>query len=226
MIITQANDKDIRSENIVILDKDGIHVRHNYSSVVGCRIINNVPHKGHLDAIQFIPMLDHWALGKLEHVRVRHNHILSAANLQGISGFDGIFSRFVITENEIKTTSHHKITLNGLLDGVIRGNVDSLGKPIKAVLNPARIGGGANIWVVSFADTYEYKDIDGDPSQIDDERDNPKKKGWVLKKFPLMEFRRQYRRIMEGEKLLGATAQAKAASDLALKLCENKIFNA
>jgi hypothetical protein len=222
MITTQETDKDFKFLNVVADGKDGIHVRHNYSSITGCRVINNVPHKGHIDGIQLIPMNDWFALGKLEHIRLRNNHILSKANLQGICGFDGIFSRIIITENEIKTTSIHKITINGMLDGMIRGNVDNEGKPIVTTLNPARIGGGNNLWVMSFRDTYKYEEIKGDPRYINDKRQDTKRKGWLLYDFPLMEFRRQFRLKMSTDGLVSGNEQARFAAELALKLCEKK----
>lgn len=222
MIITQPNNKEFKSKIVIADGKDGIHIRHNYSSVMSCKVLNTMPHKGHIDAIQLIPFVDWYALGKLEHIRIKGNEIESTANLQGICAFDGIFSRLTICDNTIKTTSPHRITINGMLDGKIRDNFDESGQPIKATLNPARIAGSANLWVMSFADTYTYEDVEGDEDFINDRRFDEKRKGTLLYDFPLLEFRNKFRAMMRIESLVGVQAQCDYAVKLALELCKTQ----
>ncbi len=139
----------------------------------------------HRDGLQLIPRaasLNQFMGATMSHVSVRGNTIESNGALQGIFASDGAFRNLHITHNRIRTAGAHTISIAGMLSGKIDGNIitSSNGGPTpKATLYPLRIGGGANIKILSFANNagvspgddnyYEYEAIEGD-QEIEDLR--------------------------------------------------------
>ena len=139
----------------------------------------------HRDAIQLAPYagdVSQFAGVTMRNVIINGNTIASDGALQGIFATDGTFQNLNITNNSIQTEGAHTISISGMLSGKIEGNTDLQGKSLPAnniTLYPLRIGGGANIYVMSFRNAegvkqgdpeyYAYEEIKGD-QQINDRR--------------------------------------------------------
>lgn len=118
----------------------------------------------------------------MQYVTIQKNNINSAGELQGIFASDGAFRELKIKNNIIHTGSKYKIRIAGLLSGKISGNKNNSGQLLKKgdiELRPIRIGGGANIYIISFdnggrepndPNYYEYKDLDEGSQQVTDLR--------------------------------------------------------
>ena len=139
----------------------------------------------HRDAIQLIPYAggnSQFSGAAMRNIIINGNVIESSASLQGIFASDGVFQNLQITNNSIDVAGAHTISISGMLSGKIDGNTDLQGRLLPAEkirLYPLRIGGGANIYVMSFyneigvqkgdADYYAYETIKGH-QPIDDRR--------------------------------------------------------
>ncbi len=139
----------------------------------------------HRDAIQLVPYAGNYSQFygmAMRNVIINGNTISSTAALQGIFATDGVFQNLQITNNSIETAGKHTISISGMLSGKIDGNTDLQGNLLtadKITLYPLRIGGAANIYVMSFrnargvkrgdADYYAYETIKGNQA-IDDRR--------------------------------------------------------
>lgn len=137
----------------------------------------------HRDAIQLIPFsrtVSHFAGATMQHVQVMGNRIFSKGRLQGIFATDGAFKQLQICNNSIDIGGSHYISINGMLSGRIDGNTDMNQEVLTEdhlTLWPLRIGGGANIYILSFknaphlnandADYYAYENIKGSQSITD-----------------------------------------------------------
>lgn len=141
---------------------DAVRIWNNGSRLNNLTITDNRTYdEAHRDAIQLIPppMVDPvkknpdgtpWRLGDqmagaiLDGATVE-NCTITCHNgtLQGIFSSDGLLKNINILNNTITTQAYHFITFNGLLSGIIGGNLlQSTGKYIPKIhLNPARIGG-------------------------------------------------------------------------------------
>lgn len=159
---------------------DAVHI-----NVTGARVSNLTIrdrrhyNTAHRDAIQLIPprkidkgrrvqIGNHeqdWVLGDqltgtvLKGVTVRNCTIHATRGpLQGIFGGDGLFTKLRLLNNHIQTAGSHSITINGLLDGEIKGNVlRTVNNNTPAIrLYPARIGGNlaeeGMVYILDFAD--------------------------------------------------------------------------
>jgi hypothetical protein len=131
----------------------------------------------HRDAIQLIPFsktVSRFAGALMHHIQVVGNRIFSEGRLQGIFATDGAFKQLFICHNSIDIGGSHYISINGMLSGKIEGNTDmnqQLLPKERVTLRPLRIGGGANIYILSFAnsshltpddaDFYAYEAIEG-----------------------------------------------------------------
>lgn len=145
-------------------------------------------HMAHRDAIQLIPFsptASHFAGATMQYVQVEGNEISSAGQLQGIFATDGSFKNLQICNNSIAIRGSHFISISGMLSGKIEGNTDinrALLPKEKVKLWPLRIGGGVNIYILSFAnaphlnktdaDYYAYEKITGS-QEITDLRELP-----------------------------------------------------
>jgi hypothetical protein len=150
----------------------------------------NISHKvrgfseiAHRDAIQLIPFsqtVSRFAGAIMQYVQVVGNSISSAGRLQGIFATDGAFKQLQICHNSIDIGGSHYISINGMLNGKIEGNTDMSQRLLaqdRVTLWPLRIGGGANIYILSFknatglspndADFYAYEKISGSQSITD-----------------------------------------------------------
>ena len=139
----------------------------------------------HRDAIQLIPErtaegIDRYGGAIMSNVRIAGNVIFSAGALQGIFASDGAFKNLHIRNNSLSIGGEHTIAINGMLSGVIAGNTDVDNRPLNAEqisLQPLRLGGGANIYVLGFknkpgltaddANYYTYEPIVGLPEASD-----------------------------------------------------------
>lgn len=125
----------------------------------------------HRDAFQLIP---HWttnyAGGALNDLDISDNSIVSSAQLQGIFASDGAFRNLRINNNRIGTPSAHQITIAGMLSGEVRNNKTLQGSVLNNIeLLPMRLGGGENVFILSFHPTssYQYLPITGVPDHTD-----------------------------------------------------------
>lgn len=220
-IVTTKENKIIKNESLLVNFEDGIHVRTNNAIVELCAIKNTKANKGHLDGIQIIPF-NQFGLGSVSMIKIRNNTIYSSANLQGIFCSDGLVRKATIENNVVQTKSPHAISIGGLLSGSIKNNTDASGNPIKARLYPARIGGGNNLWILSWADTINYEPI---PSSefVDDIRTiYGTLKGMIVEGFPYAKFMFEYNRYINDTavKTTSSTRAAKYAYELALSICK------
>lgn len=139
----------------------------------------------HRDGIQLIPSATNarYVGDIMRHVSITQNRIQSSGALQGIFATDGLFKNMEITNNKISTGGKHTIAINGFLSGKISGNTELNGellKKHKIVLSPLRLGGGANIYVLSFnnnklektsPDYYAYEPLEKGSQEVTDNRE-------------------------------------------------------
>jgi len=131
----------------------------------------------HRDAIQLIPYpnstgSDQLAGAMMSNVTISDNIIASDGELQGIFAADGAFKNLSISNNFLKVTGKHTISISGMLSGSLAGNknLDSSAlRQDKIKLLPLRIGGEANIYINGFTNKpgtpagqqYKYEPIAG-----------------------------------------------------------------
>ena len=164
----------------------------------------------HRDAIQLIPIskdISQLAGMTMKHVLINGNKIYSDAALQGIFASDGTFQDLTISNNSLQVGGTHTISINGLLSGTIDNNTDLKNQLLtkdKITLYPLRIGGGANIYVMSFknpqglqagdANYYAYEKIQGSQAITDLRHVKPQKYGasyWKNVDLPALQTRFQ-----------------------------------
>lgn len=139
----------------------------------------------HRDAFQLIPErtadgINQFGGAIMANVNLSGNVVYSDGALQGIFASDGAFRNLHIRNNHLQIGGKHTITISGMLSGSISGNTDIQGQPLaedKITLYPLRIGGGANIYVLSFYNKpnilpgdprhYAYEPIAGVPAARD-----------------------------------------------------------
>ena len=138
----------------------------------------------HRDAVQLIPGItdgiNQFGGAVMSNVSVTGNLIYSDGALQGIFATDGAFRNLHIGSNSLQIGGEHTISINGMLSGSIMGNTDMNNQPLadsKIALYPLRLGGGANIYVLSFSNKasisptdaryYQYETILGVPAARD-----------------------------------------------------------
>lgn len=183
------------------------------ASVIGCIFVDtlaeqalDIAEAAHRDAIQLVPPHQgrraQYAAAELSRVRLLGNRIHSQGKLQCIFMSDGLLRDVRIVGNTLSTQGQHYISLAGLLDGWIEGNIKPDGSYAPILLTPLRIGGNVdgqfNVWVVGFDGSVEYEPVDCmvDAASMDagvvtdwrtcvfNDRDV------FLKEFKLAEFRR------------------------------------
>ncbi|MBN2694719.1 hypothetical protein JXR93_08655 [bacterium] len=142
----------------------------------------------HRDAIQLIPYpldsqyrVSQFAGDIMQNILIDENSIFSKGELQGVFASDGAFRNLKIRNNKISIKGKHVITINGMLSGEISNNRDLKGVLLNKsdiILNPIRVGGEANIYILGFnngdrkpnhPDYYIYEKILG-TQQITDLR--------------------------------------------------------
>ncbi|WMP15792.1 hypothetical protein [Thiothrix lacustris] len=138
----------------------------------------------HRDAVQLIPGINdginQFGGAVMSNVSVSGNLIYSDGALQGIFATDGAFRNLHIRNNYLQIGGEHTISINGMLSGSIMGNKDINNQSLadsKVALYPLRLGGGANIYVLSFSNNaslrstdvryYQYEAILGVPASRD-----------------------------------------------------------
>ncbi len=174
----------------------------------------------HRDAFQLIP---HWtanyAGGLLSNLDISDNSIVSSAQLQGIFASDGAFRNLRINNNRIGTPSAHQITIAGMLSGEIRNNKTLQGSTLNNIeLLPLRIGGGENVFILSFhpSSSYQYQAIAGIPASAD-KRQQKRTNVWNAKhyyNFRMDAFLTAYNQQTANTSMSGS-ARAKLATQLA-----------
>ncbi|MBU0655560.1 MAG: hypothetical protein KJ914_10595 [Gammaproteobacteria bacterium] len=149
-------------------------------------LLNTFDKLPHRDAFQLIP---HWtsnyAGGALSNVEISDNSIVSSAQLQGVFASDGAFHNLRINNNRIGTPSAHQITIAGMLSGEIRNNKTLQGSALNNIeLLPMRIGGGENVFVLSFhpSSSYQYRPIAGIAASSD-KRQQKRTSVWNAKHY-------------------------------------------
>jgi hypothetical protein len=178
-------------------------------------IVKKLPHdvasyKGiaHRDAIQLIPIskdVSQLAGMTMRHVLINGNQVYSDAALQGVFASDGTFQDLTISNNSLQVGGTHTISINGMLSGKIDNNTDLKNRLLpkdKITLYPLRIGGGANIYIMSFKnpqgsksgdpDYYAYEKIQGSQKISDLRHIKPKKYGasyWKNVDLPALQAR-------------------------------------
>lgn len=150
-------------QTITYFETDAIQLSACDSSIVGCDIIDtaanesqSIAEQAHRDGIQLIPphlgRRGQYALSLLENVLIAGNRFTSSGKLQCVFGSDGLNRNVRIFGNTLQTKGKHFISLSGCLTGCeIKGNVLPDGAPAPIRLDPARIAGHENIYVLSFA---------------------------------------------------------------------------
>ena len=205
LVIGDLHSKGTQRQGLVISDgvvqskfaKDfnKIIARINQVDCVKTLPYDVAPYQGiaHRDAIQLIPIskdVSQLAGMTMKHVLINGNKIYSDAALQGIFASDGTFQDLNISNNSLQVSGTHTISINGMLSGKIDNNTDLRNRPLssdKITLYPLRIGGGANIYVMSFknpkglksGDTgyYAYEKIQGTQAITDLRQVKPQKYG-------------------------------------------------
>lgn len=178
--------------------------------------LNTFEQLPHRDAFQLIP---HWTVnyagGLLSDVEISNNRIASSAHLQGIFASDGAFQNLRIRNNRIGTASAHQIAIAGMLSGEISNNKTLQGVALNHIeLLPLRIGGGENVFILSFhpSSSYQYRPIAGLPAGVD-KRQQKRTTVWNAKhyyNFRMDAFLAAYNEQTAGTNMSG-TERAKLA---------------
>ena len=155
------------SDRIITRDGgDAARIITHETSVDNVNIIDiNPDDEAHNDGFQlFAPSRkglsnQQYAGAKLCNVSIRNSSVYSAKQLQGGFGSDGLFEGIEFINFMADTQSQHKCTFNGVLDGVFEKITDGKGNKAPVILNPLRLCGGLNIWVLSFKGGMKYQPI-------------------------------------------------------------------
>ncbi|WP_298606901.1 hypothetical protein [uncultured Thiothrix sp.] len=135
------------------------------ASVIGCNFTDTrATHLAHRDAIQLIPPSQgqrlQFAAAELCNVKIYGNRIASKGKLQCIFMSDGIARNLRIIGNTLSTQGQHYISIAGLLDGWIEGNIKPDGSYAPILLDPVRLAGEQNVYILSFKDpAYAYRPL-------------------------------------------------------------------
>ena len=179
---------------------DFIHITKSGAEVSRKFLADDIEEGGvHVDAIQLIPHGGYagyinrpwYAAAEIRSVSISDCSITSKGTLQGITGFDGLFSDISIDRCVFYLSSAHKVTFNGLLSGSFTNMYSGeyqhgVSKPSAPLhedtkcivrLNNLRIGGAPvhegvikQLHVISFSDSrtsYRTVDFDGTVSILD-----------------------------------------------------------
>ena len=233
LIIGDPHSKGLQRQGLVISDgvvqsKFAADFNNIIARINQVDIVKNLPqdvasYRGiaHRDAIQLIPIskeISQLAGMTMRHVLINGNQIYSDAALQGIFASDGTFQDLTISNNSLQVGGTHTISINGMLSGTIDNNTDFKNRLLpkdKITLYPLRIGGGANIYVMSFKnpqglqsgdpDYYAYEKIQGSQEITDLRQVKPKKYGasyWQNVDLPALQscFQATYKKVKQKSK--------------------------
>lgn len=141
--------------------EDALRIEES-ASVIGCNITDTrATDLAHRDAIQLIPPSQgkrlQFAAAELCNVKIYGNRIVSKGKLQCIFMSDGIARNLRIIGNTLSTHGQHYISLAGMIDGWIEGNIKPDGSYAPILLDPVRLAGEQNVYILSFKDkNYAY----------------------------------------------------------------------
>lgn len=141
--------------------EDALRIEDN-TSVIGCNFVDSVASSAaHRDAIQLIPPHQgkrlQFAGAELCGVKIYGNRISSKGKLQCIFMSDGIARDLRIIGNTLSTQGQHYISLAGMMEGWIEGNIKPDGSYVPILLDPVRLAGEQNVYILSFQDSrYRY----------------------------------------------------------------------
>lgn len=198
-------------------------------------VMQDGPNKGqlikdlaHRDFWQLIPPINQYcqrrslhnqqyALAHLDNPVILDSTMFSTGQCQGIFSSDGIINGGTFIGNAITTKSQHYITLNGAINPMFDYNLNEHGEPVPIVLNNARLAGGYNVWILSFADK-DYQAVTAE--NLTDNRGKKHKKGHIyLKNFDLKAFRHEVENNLPYPQGTGSTQKyCESLKDLALKI--------
>lgn len=141
--------------------EDAVRIEES-ASVIGCSITDTrATDLAHRDAIQLIPPSQgkrmQFAGAELCNVKIYGNRITSKGKLQCIFMSDGIARNLRIIGNTLSTQGQHYISIAGMIDGWIEGNIKPDGSYAPILLDPVRLAGEQNVYILSFKDrSYAY----------------------------------------------------------------------
>lgn len=192
----------LRHRNIYDFEEDACRIMESHSSYINVNGIDTWTYKkmwlwlrAHIDFLQIIPTdgrpNGQYSLAEIEAITIKFCSLITQAKVQPVFSSDGIIKSIVVAHNVFQTKSQHHITLNGCLECISYDNWIQKGNNVtaaKTVLNPARVAGGLNVWILGFKNTYEYKPV---VSAIQDNRNKPRKDGINLVNFDAKEFKEE-----------------------------------
>ena len=166
--------------------------------------------KAHVDAVQLIyrdgiETNAQFALAVMRKIIIDGCYIQAPNSMmQGIFASDGFFEDLTIKNCIVNNRSPHKITINGFHSGFISNNRDSDGKLLRVTLNPPRIAGGRNVWVIGFKDPRDsprplseiIDPLDGYDHVIDNRFIKTRKGDIYLTNFDKASFRELAKKIL------------------------------
>ena len=192
----------LKNENIFNFTHDALRVTKDGSQYINVNVIDNRTYmnpalwlRAHIDAWQIIPKNEHvngqYSLAAIKDISFKFCSVTSQSHIQCIFIGDGLVDGFEASNNVFTTKSAHKITLNGAVGRIVsQANfcIDSKGNktPVTTVLNPARIGGHKNVWILDFKNTYSYEPAKG--CHIQDNRLKEQSRGTNLINFDYDKF--------------------------------------
>ena len=141
----------------------------------------------HRDAVQIIPSQGHAMLGALINDFGFYNNIIESTSfIQGVFMSDGMISNFGIACNTFNydTSKNNILTLTGALSGYIGNNYNIDGELLEVILEPLRLGGGSNVYIIGFAqgEAVSYREITGNNYKPEnDHRQGPKNRSMYNK---------------------------------------------
>lgn len=152
-------------------DQDGAHISGGIVRNCYIKPVGDIPlDDAHFDGFQLIkrhPIRRNtqYALAYMNSVRIIGNVVDGLTTpIQCVFSSDGVFGYADISHNVLRTSGYHLITINGLLEGDLVGNIFEGPAEYPMKFLPARVGGNAtgkhNVWIIGFKDShYEYKCI-------------------------------------------------------------------
>ena len=174
---------------------DAARINTHGTSVDNVSVIDIAPDaKAHIDGFQLIaPSVrglknQQYAGAKLSDISIRNSMIFSQGKMQGVFASDQLNDGVEVINLMVDTQSAHKCTLNGVTKGAFEKITDGKGNRATVILNPLRLCGGENVWVLSFKGGMKYRPIMSKTANIQDNRER-KQRGINLFNFDYDLFR-------------------------------------